>query len=194
MQRFVFSFSQRATQMLCALLAIVAVSTANAAPVQVVTTTSMITDLVKQVGGERVKVTGLMGPGIDPHLYKPTASDVTYLQKAQAVFYNGLLLEGRMSELFDRLAKAKKKIYAVSASLPQERLLKPAEFEGHHDPHVWGDAQLWSSAVDAVVKGLGEADPEGRADYARRGEAYKGELAKLHTWAQEQVQKVPAEK
>lgn len=176
------------------MLAMVAVSTANAAPVQVVTTTSMITDLVQQVGGERIKVSGLMGPGIDPHLYKPTASDVTRLQKAQAVFYNGLLLEGRMSELFDRLAKAGKKIYAVAGGLPQEQLLKPAEFEGHHDPHIWGDAQLWSSAVDVVVKGLSDADPAGKAHYTQRGEAYKGELSKLHAWALEQVKKVPEDK
>lgn len=191
MQRFVLSFVHA---IICTFAAVVCVSAAEAAPVPVVTTTTMITDLVKQVGGDRVHVTGLMGPGIDPHLYKPTASDVTRLQKAKAVFYNGLMLEGRMGELFDRLAKAGKKIYAVTSAIPEKELLRPAEFEGHHDPHVWGDAQLWASTVDVVVKGLSEADPDGKADYTRRGEAYKGELATLHRWAQEQVQKVPAEK
>lgn len=190
MQRFVLSLLRA----ICTFSVVAWVSTAEAAPVYVVTTTSMITDLVKQVGGDRVTVAGLMGPGIDPHLYKATASDVTRLQKAKAIFYNGLMLEGRMGDLFDRHAKRGKKIYAVASSMPEKELLRPAEFEGHYDPHVWGSAQLWSSTVEIVVKGLSEADPDGTADYTRRGEAYKGELAALHKWAQAQVQKVPPEK
>lgn len=78
------------------------------AAVRVVTTTSMVTDLVKQVGGDAVIVEGLMGPGVDPHLYKAAPSDVVKLQKAQVIFYNGLMLEGKMSEVFSRLARSKR--------------------------------------------------------------------------------------
>jgi manganese/zinc/iron transport system substrate-binding protein len=164
---------------------------ASAAPLRVVATTSMVADLVKQVGGPGLQVDGLMGPGVDPHLYKPSASDVTKLQKAQVIFYNGLLLEGRMSDLFERLARGGKKVFAVTAAIPESDLLKPQEFEGHFDPHVWGDARLWALCADAVVKGLSEADPAGAAEYAKRGAALKAELAKLHDWAVKRAQEVP---
>ena len=97
------------------------------AALQVVTTTTMVGDLVQQVGGDRVSITGLMGPGVDPHLYKPTASDVTKLQKAQAVFYSGLMLEGRMADLFTRLARTGKKVFAVTETIPEAQLLAPEE-------------------------------------------------------------------
>ncbi|MES2572811.1 MAG: zinc ABC transporter substrate-binding protein [Verrucomicrobiota bacterium] len=156
---------------------------AHAAPLQVVTTTTMVTDLVSHVGGNRVSITGLMGAGVDPHLYKPTAADVTRLQRAQVIFFSGLHLEGRMAELFERLGKGGKKVHAVTSSIPEARLLRPAEFEGQFDPHVWGDAELWALCIDSVVKGLSAADPAGKADFEQRGEAYKAELVKLHQWA-----------
>lgn len=171
-----------------ALLAVCALGLrAHAAPLQAVTTTGMVSDLVQQVGGSRVEVTGLMGAGVDPHLYKPTAADVTKLQRAQVIFYNGLHLEGRMAELFERLGKSGKKIYAVTASIPETELLKPAEFEGQFDPHVWGDASLWAKCLDTVVRGLGEADPAGKAEFEKRAEAFRDELQKLHDWAKRRV-------
>lgn len=168
--------------------------TAAAAPLKVVTTTSMITDLVQQIGGDRIAVEGLMGAGVDPHLYKPTASDVTRLQRAQAIFYNGLHLEGRMGELFERLGKSGKRVMAVTSGIPEARLLKPAEFEGQHDPHVWGDASLWALCVDPVVKTLSEADPAGAADFQKRGDALKVDLEKLHEWAVKRAGELPAER
>jgi manganese/zinc/iron transport system substrate-binding protein len=166
-------------------------ATAAAEPMKVVTTTTMVTDLVQEIGGPRVEVEGLMGPGVDPHLYKPTAGDITRLQKAKLIIYTGLHLEGRLGELFERLGKAGKKIVAVTSTIPEAKLLKPADFEGAFDPHVWGDAQLWSAAVDSVVAGLSAEDPEGKAEYTRRGAAYKKTLAKLHEWAVARVQELP---
>jgi manganese/zinc/iron transport system substrate-binding protein len=151
----------------------------------------MITDLVENVGGSRVAVTGLMGAGVDPHLYKATASDVTRLQRAQVVFYNGLHLEGRMGELFERLAKAGKKVHFVANGIPEAKLLKSADLEGSFDPHIWGDASLWALCVDPVVRGLSEADPAGKAEFEQRGGAYKAELAKLHTWALTRAGELP---
>jgi len=176
---------------LLALIGTVLPATVVAARLEVVTTTSMVTDLVQQIGGDRVAVSGLMGAGVDPHLYKPTASDVTKLQKAKVTFYSGLMLEGRMADLFTRLGKGGKKVFAVTASIPQTSLLAPPEFEGHHDPHVWGDARLWALCAETVVKGLSEADPDGRAEYAKRGETYKQELAKVHEWAVKRAQELP---
>ena len=163
----------------------------EAAPLKVVTTTTMVTDLVSQVGGERVAITGLMGAGVDPHLYKPTASDVTKLNRAQVIFYSGLHLEGRMAELFERLGKGGKKVFAVTSSIPEKRLLKPTEFEGHFDPHVWGDAELWSLCIETVVKGLSEVDPAGKEEFEKRGQLYKAELEKLHQWAQNRAKELP---
>ena len=151
----------------------------------------MVTDLVQQIGGNRVSVAGLMGPGVDPHLYKPSTRDITRLHSAKAVFYNGLMLEGRMGELFERLGKSGRKTYAVAGSLSKKDLLQPAEFEGHPDPHVWGDAKLWAACVDTVVRGLSEVDPQGAPEFAKRGASYKAELMKLHEWALKRVQELP---
>ena len=98
-----------------------------AAEVKVVATTGMVADLVRRTGGERVEVRQLMGPGVDPHLYKPTAADASRLAKADAIFYNGLNLEGRLGDLFARLAGQGVKVYAVSESVPESRLLSPED-------------------------------------------------------------------
>lgn len=175
------------------LLALLAPAFLNAAPVQVVTTTTMVTDLVKKIGGDRVTIGGLMGAGVDPHLYKPTAADIAKLQRAQVIFYSGLHLEGRMAELFQRLGKSGKKVYAVSATIPEAGLLKPAEFEGAFDPHIWGDARMWSQCIDAVVSGLSLSDPEGKAEYTQRGNSYRIALKDLHQWALKRSETLPVE-
>ncbi len=165
---------------------------ASAAPLRVVTTTSMVTDLVRQIGGDRISIEGLMGAGVDPHLYKPTASDITQLQRAKIIFYNGLHLEGRMGDLFERLGKSGRKVVAVTSAIPEARLLSPPEFEGQHDPHVWGDASLWALCVDPVVKALAEADPAGAPDFQKRGDAVKADLAGLHAWAVKRAGELPS--
>lgn len=168
---------------------------AKAAPaLRVVTTTSMVTDLVRQVAGDRATVEGLMGPGVDPHLFKPTAADVLKLQKADAIFYNGLVLEGKMTDLFTRLARGKKAVFAVTEKLDEERLLAPPEFSGHHDPHVWFDVMLWHDCVPAVVEGLTAADPAGRETYARQGAAVQERLRRLHEWARAKGAELPEAK
>src|SRR5688572_748973 len=148
----------------------------EAAPkLNVVTTTSMLTDLVRTVGGDRVEVQGLMGPGVDPHLYKATATDVARLQRAKLVIYHGLMLEGQMSELLGRVAKGGRPVVAVGDSIPAERLLRPDTTAHHPDPHIWGDAELWSLCVAPVTKALSEADPAGAKEYAARAESHRAE-------------------
>jgi len=162
--------------------------------VKVTTTVTMVTDLVRQVGGDRVEVQGLMGPGVDPHLYKATAADVTKLQQADVIFYSGLLLEGKLQDVLTRFARSKRFVYPVTESIPLEKLLEPPEFSGHYDPHVWFEVPLWTLCVDTVVKGLSEFDPAGKAYFEQRGTEYKAHLLELHKWALEKAGELPPEK
>lgn len=154
----------------------------------------MVTDLVQQVGGELVAVEGLMGPGVDPHLYKATASDSVKLQRAQVIFYNGLMLEGKLTDLFERMKRTKKHVYALTETIPAAKLLTPEAFEGHQDPHVWFDVTLWAHGVDAIVAGLSAADLAHRATYVARGQAVQQRLAALHEWALAKVAELPSER
>ena len=136
------------------LLAAAILTQDTCAKMNVVTTSTMVTDMVKEVVGDRINVVGLMGPGVDPHLYKPASGDVVKLQRAKVIFYSGLMLEGRMSDLFFKMARGGKKVYAVTESIPEKDRLEPQEFEGHWDPHIWGDPTLWSKCIATVVEGL----------------------------------------
>lgn len=160
-------------------------------PMKVVATTGMIADLVRQVGGDRIAVTQLMGPGIDPHVYKPTSTDASMLSRADVIFYNGLMLEGRMGELFSKLSKSGRKIFAVGEDLPEADLLKPSEFEGHYDPHIWFDVELWAKTVPVIVRGLSETDPAGREIYEQNGAKLTEQLTALHQWCREQSDSLP---
>ncbi len=168
-----------------------ALTQASAAKLNVVTTSTMVTDMVKSVGGDRVSVVGLMGPGVDPHLYKPASGDVVKLQRAKVIFYSGLMLEGRMADLFFRMARSGKKVYAVTESIPESDRLEPPEFEGHWDPHVWGDPTLWSKCISTVVEGLSAGDPAGREYFAKRGAAVVKSYKDVHQWALKRISAVP---
>lgn len=161
--------------------------------VRVTTTTTMITDLVRQVGGERVEVTGLMGPGVDPHLYKASQGDVEALLEADAVFYNGLFLEGQMGEILERTGQQKPTV-AVTEEIPESELLESVAYEGQADPHVWFDATLWRMTVDPVVSELSELDPEGTEGYERRGEEYKEEIDELHSYVMREISSIPEDR
>ena len=188
-----FLLMKRTLFLTIGLVAAVAFSQAHAAKLNVVTTTTMVTDMVKEIGGDRVKVVGLMGPGVDPHLYKPASGDVVKLQRAKIIFYSGLMLEGRMTDLFFRMARAGKLVYAVTESIPEKDRLEPPEFAGHWDPHVWGDPILWSKCIVTVVDGLSKADPDGAAGYAKRGQAVVASYKAMRAWALKRIAAVPRE-
>ncbi|MFT4177314.1 MAG: zinc ABC transporter substrate-binding protein [Luteolibacter sp.] len=164
------------------------------AQIRAAATTGMVADLVKQVGGERVIVDQLMKPGVDPHLYKPTAQDASRLARADVIFYSGLMLEGRMGDLFSRLGRSGKKSYPVTESVDESQLLEPSEFEGHYDPHLWFDVNLWSQTVPTIVKGLSEADPQSKDLYQKNGEALQAKLRELHVWCEQKAAELPPEK
>lgn len=160
-------------------------------PINVVATVGMIGDLARNIGGERVTVTALMGPGVDPHLYKPTASDVQRLEAADIIFYGGLELEGRMTDVFVKLARTGQPTFAVSEDIDPARLRQPAEFEGKYDPHIWFDVTLWREAARKVGQELAALDP-GSADlYQRNTAAYLAQLDELHQYVQDQINTLP---
>jgi manganese/zinc/iron transport system substrate-binding protein len=161
---------------------------------EVVTTTSVIGDLVREVGGERVTVTSLMGPGVDPHLYRASEGDVARMGRADVVFYNGLHLEGRMADVFDQMARRGMRAVAVAERIPEELLLRPPEFEGAYDPHVWMDVGLWMEAARAVAEGLAELDPTHADHYRASLAAYLGRLAELDGYVKEAAERLPAER
>ncbi len=160
--------------------------------VSVVCTTGMVADLAEQIGGERVRVVGLMGPGVDPHYYKASQGDLSKLERADLILYNGLFLEGKMQDIFGKIARTKK-VVAVADAMDKEHLLQPADFAGHYDPHVWFDVDLWQEAIDPVVRALSEVDPQGTEVYRQNGTAYRQVLSSLHAWVVEQVETVPVE-
>ncbi len=159
-----------------------------------VSTVGMISDIVKSVAGDRAKVQGIIGEGVDPHLYKPTASDIKALQSADIIFYNGLMLEGKMGDVLIRMARSGKPVYAVTEEILDQGDYVMTDEAEHYDPHVWMDVRGWIKATDVVSKALSEFDPEGAAAYSSNAAAYKAELEKLDAYAKKAIASIPAER
>ncbi len=164
---------------------------ASVGRLHVVCTTQMVADLAHNVGGERVQVEALMGEGVDPHLYKASTRDVLKLFRADVILYSGLHLEGKMTEMFERLGQ-RRAVYAVTDAIPPKRLrqLGPQQV----DPHVWFDVALWSEAVRAVERALVRHAPEHAEEFAARAAAYRAELARLDGWCRQQIRLLPVER
>jgi manganese/zinc/iron transport system substrate-binding protein len=165
----------------------------NEDTLRVVATTGMIADAARHVGGERAQVVALMGPGVDPHLYKASESDVARLQEAQLVLYNGLHLEGKMGDVLVKLARSRA-VVAVSETVPAEELREPPEMQGQYDPHLWFDVRLWARTLDAVADAFAEVDPEHAEEYRRNAESYRQELLALDAWAESRIAELPPER
>lgn len=182
--------------LLITLLLSACVTEANNNPtgkLNVVTTIGMIADITRNVGGDHVQVTGLMGPGIDPHLYKASENDVQLIQEADIVFYNGLHLEAQMGEVLERMNEFGIKTVAVTDKVDRSVLQSPPEFAGNYDPHVWFDVTLWMKAVEQVAETLVEADPANGSVYEANAEAYLTQLEELHQYVLDQANTIPAE-
>lgn len=157
---------------------------------RIVTTVGMVTDIVREVVGDRAKVIGLLSEGVDPHLYKPTREDVKQLMEADVIFYSGLLLEGRMEEALKNI-KGTKPVVAVAETLDPKVLRKPEKFEGHYDPHVWMNVAYWSQCVAAVARTMQAFDAANAAEYAARAAAYQQKLAKLDDYVRTAISSIP---
>ena len=160
-------------------------------PIRVVTTTNFLTDLARQIGGPRARVTGLMGPGVDPHLYKASAGDVGTLRRADLILYGGLELEGKMSDLFDELADRRFTL-AVTRDIPRAELLGEPNARGRFDPHVWFDVRQWKRAAATAAAAFRRIDPAHAADYDRRLAAYDARLDALDAYVRRRMSEVPA--
>ncbi|MFB6364877.1 metal ABC transporter solute-binding protein, Zn/Mn family [Paenibacillus elgii] len=164
----------------------------NAAPgkVKITATIGMIADIVRQVGGTHVEVTGLMKAGVDPHLYKASQGDLKKLDQAEIIFYNGLHLEGKMTNVFEKMEKSKPTV-AVTKNIPESKLRGMEDGTGAHDPHVWFDVKHWISATETVRDELSKHDADNAADYKKNAEAYIKQLEELHQFAKEQIASIP---
>ena len=158
----------------------------------VVCTTGMIADIAINVGGDAVEVRSLMGPGVDPHLYQATTSDMQALADADIIFYNGLHLEAKLGDLLVKLA-SQRPVVAVTRDIPEDRLLSPEEFEGLPDPHVWMDVDLWSQAAETLRDTLIELDPDSAETYSENCTAYTQDLLFLKMAITDLIKNVPQE-
>lgn len=157
----------------------------------VVATTTMLADLSAVIGGKRVTVDGLMGPGIDPHLYQASAGDVSLMQKADVVVYNGLHLEGKMGEIFENLSGQETAVICIEDGLDESKLLASEDDSTVHDPHIWFDVSLWKEAAKAVAGGLSQADPEGKEEYEANLETYLTKLDEADAYIRSRASELP---
>ena len=169
-------------------------ATARSYPYRIATTCSMVTDIVRTVAGERGEVKGLMGEGVDPHLYKPTRNDARQLLSADIIFYSGLMLEGRMADTFIRVARSGKTVYAVTEEIDESYLREPPEFDGHWDPHVWMDVRAWSKCTEFVATALSDFDPPGAEEYKKNSDAYVARLDELDKYARKVIATIPEDR
>ena len=170
-----------------------AVTPAAAQSFTALATTGMVGDAVKAVVGDTGKVDVLLGSGIDPHSYKPTRTDIARLTSADIVFYNGLLLEGRMTDAMVRVASAGRPVVAVTEALDEDFLLEPEEFAGQYDPHVWMDVSGWEKAVEAVRDRMIRFRPALAETFRSNAAQYIGELDRLEKYVRDTVATVPAQ-
>ena len=162
-------------------------------PVRVTTTTNFLTDTVGRIGGDRVEVTGLMGPGVDPHLYRASAGDVQALRGADVILYCGLQLEGRMGDLFADLAE-RQITSAVTDGIPREQLLAGPEVGEEHDPHVWFDPSLWGHVSESIAATLIQRDPAHADGYRARLDSYLTELDALDAEIAQRLAPIPPQR
>jgi len=177
---------------ICALFAFfTALVGSTHAAIEVVCTTGMVADLLRQVGADRIRVTALISDGVDPHLYKPTRDDVAKLLKADMIFYSGLHLEGRMEATFEKMRQQGKPVTPVTSSIPVEKLLTQGNAA---DPHVWMDPLIWAECSRSVVATLAKADPDATGLFDENAARYRESLAAISDWIRHAISTIPAEK
>ena len=156
-------------------------------PVQVVATTNIVADLARQVGGDRVEVTALMGPGVDPHLYRASEGDVGRMTGADLIAYTGLDLEGKIGEVLEQVEGRGIATVPVAEGVPEDSLAASATYAGAYDPHVWMSVRLWRSAASELGQALTAVDPTHAAYYADRVGATLARLDSLDAYVRSRV-------
>lgn len=159
-------------------------------PIQVVTTIAQIGEPMQIIGGDRVEVTSLMGPGVDPHLYEATQGDIATLQNADIIFYNGLYLEGNLGDIFNKLRETKP-VFAIGETIDEGRLIK--DEEGATDPHIWFDLDLWKEALESATDELIKFSPDDASYFEQNKQAYFSKIDELKAEAIEKMSSIPKE-
>ncbi len=160
----------------------------------IVTTTTIITDLVKNIGGDHINVQGLMGSGVDPHLFKASEGDVSKLANADIIFYGGLHLEGKLVEVFEKMSRQNIKTIAVSDALDKTTLIASELFPGNYDPHIWFNIDYWIQITQYVTDQLSKTDPENKLFYETNAKNYIEKLEVLKEEVITTIQTLPKEK
>ncbi len=159
-------------------------------PLRIVATTGMIADAARQVGGDLVEVRGLMGPGVDPHAYRQTRTDIVAMIRADLVLWHGLYLEAQMESFFHDLAR-KRNVVAVAEALPRDRLRSHDSYADKFDPHVWMTPILWKDVVKEVLRALTDLRPESADVFAANAERHLRDLDRLAEYAATSMAKIP---
>lgn len=160
------------------------------AEMSVVATTGMIADTARQVGGDLVSVQALMGPGVDPHAYRQTRSDIVSTARADMVLWHGLYLEAQMEEFLLELAETNT-VIPVADALPRDILLGSEDYADRFDPHVWMDPSIWSDVVQTVEGVLTEALPDDSASIAANAATLQAEIDALIAYSEAALASVP---
>ena len=174
---FVQIFRNITVGLLCIILFVFCfVGVTDAKPIKIVATLGQITDIVQIIGQKKVTVKGLMGAGVDPHLYRATESDVRHLSSAEIIFFNGLNLEAKLGKILKQMDRHKK-VVALGESIDKTVLLDSVTYANHPDPHIWFNVQHWSKVTQMICDTLIEYDPQNSELYSSRTKEY---LKKLH--------------
>jgi manganese/zinc/iron transport system substrate-binding protein len=184
---------QRILALLVAALTALATQSAIAQErLEIVATTGMIADAAREVGGDLVNVSALMGPGVDPHAYRQTRSDIVATARADLVLWHGLYLEAQMEEFLIELGETRP-VVAVADELPRNLLISHDDYEDRHDPHVWMNPNLWARVVLEIRDALVEVHLEGAEVFSSNADAYLDDLAALAQYTQNVLATVPTE-
>ena len=168
-------------------------TTNSTGKLKVVATTGQIADSLAHIGGDAIELTGLFGPGVDPHLYVPTEGDVTTLGEADIIFYNGLHLEAQLTRVLDQMSLQGITVVGVGDLLPEDQLLSLGS-DIPWDPHIWNDLTLWRLVVIEMRDALVAADPAHAEEYAQNSEAFLAEMAQTDAFIRQQIERIPAQK
>ncbi|SDX84756.1 manganese/zinc/iron transport system substrate-binding protein [Aidingimonas halophila] len=156
----------------------------------IVATTGMVADTLHQIGGDHISIRNLMGPGVDPHLYRQTRSDIAAMTRADAIFWNGLYLEAQLEEFLFRLSEHRP-VFALGEAVPEDQRLSHEDYSDQYDPHIWMDPQRWRYVAEAARDALIELDPEHREDYQANAEDFLTQLDRLDEYARKTLSSVP---
>ena len=161
--------------------------------VRIVTTTNIIADVVRNIGGKEVTVVSLMGPGVDPHLYKAREGDIRRMSTANIIFYNGLHLEGKMVDVLEGMRRFTRTV-PIGEAIPDSLLIFPEQFEGNPDPHVWFDVHMWKYAVRRIARELQDYDTLHAAYYEQNVQQYLAALDSLDRYIRRRAAELPPER